>query len=84
MSLDFCPWIFVLGFLSLDFCPGIFVLGFLVWEKCPRTANYYTTLKEIKKFKFDEPHRFKKKGNEDQYRSNVKVGDAIKESKEAC
>ena len=29
--------------MSLDFCPGIFVLGFLVWEKCPRTANYYTT-----------------------------------------
>ena len=41
-------------------------------------------LKEIKKLKFDEPHRFKKKGNEDQYRFNLKVGDAIDEAKEAC
>ena len=41
-------------------------------------------LKEIKKLKFDEPHRFKKKGNEDQYRFNLKVGDAIEEAKEAC
>ena len=42
------------------------------------------SLKEIKKLKFDEPHRFKKKGNEDQYRFNLKVGDAIEEAKEAC
>ena len=41
-------------------------------------------LNEIKKLKFDEPHRFKKKGNEDQYRFNLKVGDAIEEAKEAC
>ena len=41
-------------------------------------------LKEIKKLKFDDPHRFKKKGNEDQYRSNLKVGDAIEEAKEPC
>ena len=33
---------------------------------------------EIKKLKFDEPHRFKKKGNEEQYRFNLKVGDARK------
>ena len=39
---------------------------------------------EIKKLKFDEAHRFKKKWNEDQYRFNVKVGDAIEEAKEAC
>jgi len=43
-----------------------------------------THLKETKKLKFDEPHRFKKKGNEDQYRFNLKVSDAIKEAKEAC
>ena len=43
-----------------------------------------THLKEIKKLKFDDPHRFKKKGNEDQYRSNLKFGDAIEEAKEAC
>ena len=41
-------------------------------------------LNEIKKRKFDEPHRFKKKGYEDQYRFNLKVGDAIEEAKEAC
>ena len=43
-----------------------------------------THLKEIKNLKFDKPHRFKKKGNEDQYRFNLKVGDAIEEGKEAC
>ena len=43
-----------------------------------------THLKEIKKLKLDEPHRFKKKGNEDQYRFNLKIGDAIEEAKEAC
>ena len=41
-------------------------------------------LKEIKKLKFDEPHRFKKRGNEDQYRFNLKVSDAIEEAKDAC
>ena len=41
-------------------------------------------LKEIKKLKFDVPHRFKKKGNEDQYKLNLKVGDTIEEAKEAC
>ena len=46
------------------------------------TADSY--LKEIKKLKFDEPHRFKKKGNEDQYRFNLRVGDAIEEAKKAC
>ena len=40
-------------------------------------------LNKIKKLKFDEPHQFKKKGNEDQYRFNLKVGDAIEEAKEA-
>ena len=33
------------------------------------TANSH--LKEIKKLKFDEPHRFEKKGNKDQYRFNL-------------
>ena len=41
-------------------------------------------LQEIKKLKFDEPHRFKKRGNEDQYRFNLKVSDAIEEAKDAC
>ncbi|KAL9964255.1 hypothetical protein ACROYT_G027871 [Oculina patagonica] len=41
-------------------------------------------LKEIKNLKFDVPHCFKNKGNEDQYRFNLKVGDATEEAKEAC
>ena len=41
-------------------------------------------LKEIKKLKFHEPHRFKKRGNEDQYRFNLKVSDIIEEAKDAC
>ena len=41
-------------------------------------------LKEIQKLKFDVLHRFKKKGNEDQYKFNLKVGDATEEAKEAC
>ena len=41
-------------------------------------------LKEIKKLEFDEPHRFKKRGNEDQYRFNLKVSDAIEEARDAC
>ena len=46
------------------------------------TANSH--LKEIKKLKFDVPHHFKKKGNKDQYKFNLKVGNAIEEAKEAC
>ena len=41
-------------------------------------------LKEIKNLKFDVPHRLKRKGNEDQYKFNLKVGDAIEEAEEAC
>ena len=41
-------------------------------------------LKGIKKRKFDEPHRFKKRGNEDQYQFNLKVSDTIEEAKDAC
>ena len=41
-------------------------------------------LKEIKKLKFDVLYRFKKKGNEDQYKFNLKVTNAIVEAKEAC
>ena len=54
--------------------------------KRPHAETADCHLKEVKKLKFDEPHRFKKKGNEDQYRFNLKVGDAIEDSeaKEAC
>ena len=49
-----------------------------------RSLTADSHLKEIKRLKFDEPHRFKKKGNEDQYRFNLRVDDAIEEAKEAC
>ena len=38
-------------------------------------------LREIKKFKFEEPRRFKKKANEDQYRFNSKMSDVLTEAK---
>ena len=38
-------------------------------------------LKEIKKLKFEEPRRFKKKVNEDQYRFNLKLSDVLTEVK---
>ena len=41
-------------------------------------------LKKIKKLRFNEPNRFKKEGNEDQYGFNIKVVDAIEEAKETC
>ena len=34
-------------------------------------------LREIKKLKFEEPRRFKKKANEDQYRFNSKLTDVL-------
>ena len=49
-----------------------------------RAPQIPTHLKEIKKLKFDEPHGFKKRGNEDQYRFNLKLSDAIEEAKDAC
>ena len=33
--------------------------------------------KEIKRLKFDKPHRLKKRANKDQYRFNLKVSYAI-------
>ena len=41
-------------------------------------------LSQIKRMKFDDPHRFKKKANEDQYKFNLKVSDAIEEAKTSC
>ena len=41
-------------------------------------------LKVIKKLKFNMPHWFKKRGNENPYRFNLKVSDAIEEAKDAC
>ena len=32
-------------------------------------------MRAIKKIKFDEPHKFKKKANEDQFNFNLKLGD---------
>ena len=41
-------------------------------------------VREIKKIKTDAPMRFKKKANEDQFRFNVKIQDAIEEAKAAA
>ena len=41
-------------------------------------------LREIKKLKFEEPHRFKKKANEDQFRFNSKLTDVLDEAKSLC
>ena len=38
---------------------------------------------EIKKLKFDEAHRLQKRGNEYQYRFNLKISDPIEEAKDA-
>ena len=41
-------------------------------------------LSQTKRLKFDDPHRFKKKANEDQYKLNLKVSNAIDEAKTSC
>ena len=41
-------------------------------------------LREIEKLKFEEPRRFKKKANEDQYRFNSKLTDVLGEAKSSC
>ena len=41
-------------------------------------------LHEITKLKFEEPRRFKKKANEDQYRFNSKLMDVLGEVKSSC
>ena len=52
-----------------------------------KRANSYTAdshLREIKKLKFEEPRRFKKKANEDQHRFNSKLTDVLDEAKSSC
>ena len=39
---------------------------------------------EIKKLKFEEPRRFKRKANEDHYRFNSKLSDVLTEVKSSC
>jgi len=40
-------------------------------------------MKEIKKLKFQEPHEFKRKANEDQYKFNLKVAETFDSAKSA-
>ena len=40
-------------------------------------------IREIKKLKMEEPRRFKKKANEDQFRFNAKIQDTLEETKAA-
>ena len=41
-------------------------------------------LREIKKLKFKEPQRFKKKANKNQYRFNSKLSDVLPKAKSSC
>ena len=47
------------------------------------TESTENQLREIKKLKYSEPHRFKKKANEDQHKFNTKVIDSLAEVSEA-
>ncbi|XP_015760591.1 PREDICTED: uncharacterized protein LOC107339792 [Acropora digitifera] len=52
-----------------------------------KRANSESTdsrLREMKKLKFEEPRRFKKKANEDQYRFNSQLSDVLTEAKSSC
>ena len=40
--------------------------------------------KEIKKFKFQEPHKFKRKANEDQFKFNLKLSETFDSAKSAA
>ena len=40
-------------------------------------------LKEVRKLKYSEPYRFKKKAIEDQYKFNAKLADSMGEASEA-
>jgi len=41
-------------------------------------------LTEIKKLKYNEPHKFKKRANEDQYKFNLKMAEKIDSTKSAA
>ena len=41
-------------------------------------------LRKIKNIKYDTPHRFKKKANEDQFRFNLKLWDTLEEAQASC
>ena len=47
------------------------------------TESAENQLREIKKLKYSEPHRFKKKANEDQHKFNRKVIDSLAEVSKA-
>ena len=41
-------------------------------------------MKEIKRLKFNEPHKFKKKANEDQFKFNQKLSETLDSAKSAA
>ena len=52
-----------------------------------KRANETSTeqqMKEIKKLKFQEPHKFKRKANEDQHRFNLKLAETFHSAKSAA
>ena len=52
-----------------------------------KRANETSTeqqMKEIKKLKFQEPHKFKRKANEDQFKFNLKLAETFDSAKSAA
>lgn len=45
-----------------------------------KRSSSESQIREIKKLKYDDPHHFKKKSNEDQFKFNLKVQDALEEA----
>lgn len=46
------------------------------------TETAESQIKEIKKLKYSEPHKFMNKANEDQHKFNTKVFDALEDASE--
>ena len=50
--------------------------------KRPQVDSSDAQIREIKKLKMEEPRRFKKKANEDQFRFNAKIQDTLEKLKQ--
>ena len=51
--------------------------------KRANTESADSHIKEIKKLKYDDPHRFRNKACEDQYKFNLRVQDSLDEAKDS-
>ncbi|XP_068760078.1 uncharacterized protein [Montipora capricornis] len=52
--------------------------------KCANETSTEQQMKEIKKLKFQEPHKFKRKANEDQFKFNLKLAETFDGAKSAA